>query len=522
MDLKTFALTISQIAEEKGISEERVIETVEIALAAAYKKEYGKRGQIIRAKFNPISGDVKFWQVKIVVDETMLKPEEGGVEEGGEGMFERGEAAQAKAEAREAIESEKELEKEKALLFSQGRSSALGEGGELSEKKIKFNPEKHIMVEEAKGENPDVKPGDEVTYALETKLEFGRIAAQTAKQVIIQRIREAEKESIFSEFKAKEGEILSGIVQRVEGRNVFMDIGKTTGLLLYQEQIPGEMYRLGQRVKALLLRVEENPKGTVVLLSRAYPKMLSKLFELEVPEIAAGTVVVKSIAREPGSRSKIAVMSKEEGIDPIGSCVGQKGTRVNAVIAELNGEKIDIIEWAPDEALYVAHALSPAKVVRVDIDKERAQAAAYTSPDQLSLAIGREGQNVRLAAKLTGWKIDVRSIAPEESVEQKNKEDGGDEKQSPVATSQTGLLPGKEADSKEEKKRTKKTKKQEEEKEPSQAEPRTELGSSTGEEPRTVESDSTGTGEATPNESEISAGPAKGEQDSEGTSEKNL
>jgi N utilization substance protein A len=185
MDLKTFALTISQIADEKGISQERVIETVETALAAAYKKEYGKRGQIIRAKFDPVTGDVKFWQIKIVVDETMLKPEEGGAEEGGEGMFERGEAAQAKAEAREAIESEKELEKEKALLSSQGASAGLGEGEELGEKKIKFNPEKHIMVEEAKGENPDAKPGDEVTYALETKLEFGRIAAQTSHGLLM-------------------------------------------------------------------------------------------------------------------------------------------------------------------------------------------------------------------------------------------------------------------------------------------------------------------------------------------------
>ena len=264
------------------------------------------------------------------------------------------------------------------------------------------------MLGDAKKINSKIKAGEDLELALEAKEDYGRIAAQTAKQVILQRIKEAEREFIFSEFKSKEGEILSGIVQRVESNVVFMDIGKTLGLLPREEQVPGEFYRQGQRLKVYLLSVEETPKGPAILLSRAYPKLISKLFELEVPEVSAGTVVVKSVAREPGSRSKIAVVSLAEGVDPIGSMVGQRGTRVSAVINEIGGEKIDIIEWkeAPEE--YIANALSPAKVVEVRI-LPRNKALAIVPDDQLSLAIGKEGQNVRLAAKLTGWKIDVRS-----------------------------------------------------------------------------------------------------------------
>jgi len=242
---------------------------------------------------------------------------------------------------------------------------------------------------------------------LVSKQDYGRIAAQTAKQVILQKIREAEKETISAEYKSKEGEIVSGIVQRIEGNTVFVDIGKTLGLLNREEQIPGEFYRPSQRLKLYILKVEDTPKGSVILLSRVYPKLISKLFELEVPEVAAGTVVVKAIAREPGYRTKIAVVSNEQGVDPIGACVGQRGTRIMAVINELAGEKIDVIQWEDKPEKFIANALAPAKIVKVEV-QEKNTATVYVPEDQLSLAIGKDGRNVRLAAQLTGWKIDIK------------------------------------------------------------------------------------------------------------------
>ena len=388
-DLKNFASAIAQIAEEKGIPHEKVIETIEMAIAAAYKKDYGEKGQIIKAKLDPESGAVKFWQVKQVVDESM-------------------------------IYSEKELAR-----LEEEPASAEATAGE-AEKKIRFNPERHIMIDEAKKINSKIKVGEDLETLLEAREYYGRIAAQTAKQVILQRLREAEREFILSEFKSKEGELVSGIVQRIEGRTVFMDVGRTLGLLPYEEQVPGEFYRPGQRLKVYILKVEESPKGPTIFLSRAYPKLVSKLFELEVPEVASGSVVIKSIAREPGSRSKIAVVSNAEGVDPIGSMVGQRGTRVSAVINELGGEKIDIIEWSEEADKYIANALSPAKIVEVRILPKN-KALAVTQEDQLSLAIGKDGQNVRLAAKLTGWKIDVRSPeqaeAQEEEIKKAEKEE---------------------------------------------------------------------------------------------------
>jgi N utilization substance protein A len=376
MDIKSFTSAITQIAEEKGILPEKVLESIELAIAAAYKKDYGKKGQIIKAKLDPKSGGVKFWQVKQVLNDKM-------------------------------IYSEEELEKLKA------KKTAISEE---KGKKVRFNSEKHIMLKEAKKIKPKIKAGQELEIPLTAKKDYGRIAAQTAKQVIIQRIREAERETIFEEYKSKEGEIISGIVQRVEGRNVFLDIGKTLGILIREEQVPGEFYRPGQRLKVFVLKIEETPKGPVVFLSRAYPKLISKLFELEVPEVSAGAVEIKSIAREAGSRSKIAIVSKSAGVDPIGAMVGQRGTRVMAVIDELGGEKIDIIEHSEDPEKYISNSLSPAKVLEVKIMPKN-KALAIVPEDQLSLAIGKDGQNVRLAAKLTGWKIDVRS--PEKIEEEK-------------------------------------------------------------------------------------------------------
>ncbi|MGB9743560.1 MAG: transcription termination factor NusA [Minisyncoccales bacterium] len=367
MDIKNFLLAVNQIAEEKGIPREKVLESIEAAIATAYKKDYGKKGQIIKAKLNQETGEVKFWQVKEVVSPEMLY-------------------------------SEEELAKLKKMPATEGKKK----------EKIRFLPEKHILLEEAKKINPRIKPGEQLEIPLTTKEEYGRIAAQTAKQVILQKIREAEKESIFTEYKQKEGEIVSGLVQRVEAKNIYLDIGKTLGVLPKEEQVPGEFYRPGQRLKVYILKVEEMPRGPIVVLSRAYPKLISKLFELEVPEIAAGQVVIKSIAREPGSRSKIAVSAAAEGIDPVGSLVGQKGTRVMAVINELGGEKIDIIEYSDDPQKYVANALAPAKPIEVKIMPKN-KALVIVPNDQLSLAIGKNGQNVRLAAKLTGWKIDVKT-----------------------------------------------------------------------------------------------------------------
>ncbi len=380
MDFKNFTSAMAQIADEKGISSEKVIESIETALAAAYKKDYGKKGQIVKAKLNPNTGDVKFWQVKLVVDESMLYTEE---------ELERMKSASAEAAADREEKSDED-------------------------EKIRFNEEKHIMLEEAKKKKKTIKAREELEIPLVPKKDYGRIAAQTAKQVILQKIREAERETIFSEYKSKEGEIVSGIVQRIEGRNIFVDIGKTLAIMPKEEQIYGEFYRPGQRLKFYLLKVEETSKGPAVFLSRAYPKFVSKLFELEVPEISQGQVVIRSIAREAGSRSKVALESEAEGVDPIGSAVGQRGARVMAVINELGGEKIDIVEYSEKTEDFIANALSPAKVIEVKLEAKN-KALCIVEEDQLSLAIGKDGQNVRLAAKLTGWKIDVRTEGQTES-----------------------------------------------------------------------------------------------------------
>ena len=375
MDLKTFTSALAQIAEEKKISKDKVLESIETALAAAYKKDYGRKGQIIKAKLDPETGSVKFWQVKRVVDEDM-------------------------------IYSEEELEK-----LKEKKQEPVPEPSPLEEGKIRFNPERHILLKEARTTNPEIEAGDDLTIFLETKEDYGRIAAQTAKQVVIQKIREAEKSAIYEEFKSKEGEVVSGIIQRIEGRNVYLNLDRTIALLPKEEQAPGEFYRLGQRLKVYILEVKESSRMATVIVSRAYPKLVSKLFELEVPEIANDQVEIKSIAREAGSRTKVAVASKQEGIDPIGAVVGQRGSRVQAVIQELGGEKIDIVEYSDDPQKYISKALSPAKVSEVKVMPKN-KALAIVPKEQLSLAIGRDGQNVRLAAKLTGWKIDVRS--PEE------------------------------------------------------------------------------------------------------------
>lgn len=376
---REFMSAIAQIADEKGISKEKVIETVEAALAAAYKRDYGKKGQRIRTEFNEISGETKFFLVKDVVDSTVREFIE---------------------EKDEAEELEKPEEKDEA------------------EKLPRFNSERDITLEEARKIKKNAKIGDIIEIKLESKSDYGRIAAQTAKQVVIQKIREAERDVMYQEYKKKEGEIISGTIQRIEGRNVYVDIGKSVGVLFSSEQIEGEKYRIGARIKVYLLKVESDPKGPGITLSRSNPALVKKLFELEVPEIFAGTVEIKAVAREAGSRTKIAVASNEEGVDPIGSCVGQKGTRVQAVIDELIGEKIDIIEWNDNIEKFIASALSPAKVLSMVLNESQKSAQVTVPSDQLSLAIGRKGQNVRLAAKLTDWRIDIRADQAAEKVEE--------------------------------------------------------------------------------------------------------
>lgn len=375
MDKQALISALDQICDEKGLSKEQVIGAVEAAIEAAYKKDYGKKSQIIKAKFNIATGETDIFRVKEVVEtkKQMVKDEETGEE----------------VEALFVVEAEPKLDEE----------------GNVIERR--FNEERHLELAEAQKTKEDAKIGDLIEFPAEKGGDYGRIAAQTAKQVIIQRIREAEKQAVYDEFKHKEGTIINGIVQRIEKDNVFIDIGKTVGILFPGEQVFLDRYRSGQRLKVLVLKVEKDIRGAGVVLSRANADFVKRLFEVEVPEISTGSVLIKEIAREAGSRTKIAVASKEDGIDPIGSCVGQKGTRVQAIINELNGEKIDIIEWNASSKAFIEHALSPAKIANITLNKEEKIAVVEVIADQLSLAIGKNGQNVRLAAKLTGWKIDI-------------------------------------------------------------------------------------------------------------------
>lgn len=265
-----------------------------------------------------------------------------------------------------------------------------------------------ISVDEAARLNPTLAVGDIAEMEV-TPRTFGRIAAQTAKQVVVQKLREAERGIIYDEFYNKESDIVTGIIQRIEKRNVIVDLGKTEAVLAPTEQTPGEEYRFNERLKSYIVEVKKTTKGPQIMISRTHPGLVKRLFELEVPEIHDGTVEIKSISREPGSRTKIAVYSKDENVDPVGACVGQKGTRVQAIVDELRGEKIDIIKWSSDPREYISSSLSPAKVVRVDATEDEKAARVIVPDYQLSLAIGKEGQNARLAAKLTGWKIDIKS-----------------------------------------------------------------------------------------------------------------
>ena len=379
LDLKALKSALLQLEEEKKIPREKIVDAIEQSLAAAYKKDYGKKGQIIRVKLDLDSGGMEFYQVKIVVDETTTRL----LEEGEEFDFSDEEKKPTRFESTENNPDEPE-----PLPV--------------------FNPEKHIMIEDAKKIKKGVELGEEIIFPLEMKDDFGRIAAQTAKQVIIQRIREAERGAVMEEYGDKEGQIVSGIVQKVDRGTIFVDFHRATGILAREEQIFGERFMQGQRIKAYLLAVEDTGRGINLELSRSHPRFLESLFAVESPEIASGVVEIKSIAREAGSRSKIAVYSNDTNIDPIGACVGQKGVRVTTVMNELGGEKIDIIEWSDNPEDFIAASLSPAKILSIDVNQEEKIATIEVADDQLSLAIGKGGQNVRLAAKLTGYRIDIK------------------------------------------------------------------------------------------------------------------
>lgn len=363
-----FLAAINHIADEKGLPRETIIQTVEAALAAAYKKDYGDKDQDVRVELNDTTGEMKvFVSKEVVADDT---PDEDFSD-------------LLHVRLKDALKTDKNA--------------------------------KVIERKDDEDEDNVVEPYT-VEYEVDPGEGFGRVAAQTAKQVIIQRLREAEREIIFNEYSDKVDTLLNGTVQRVDGNIVYVDIGKTNGVLFTNEQIPGERYYPGQRLKVYLARVEQTARGPQVVISRAHAKMVERLFELEVPEIETGTVEIKGVSREAGTRSKVAVKSNSDSVDPVGTFVGGRGARVQAVMGELGEEKIDIILWNEDPETYIINSLSPTKVIQVELDEAEHKAVVKVPEDQLSLAIGKQGQNVRLAAKLTGWNIDIVS-ADESKVE---------------------------------------------------------------------------------------------------------
>lgn len=382
------SLAMKQIAEEKNISYESVLETVETALAAAYRKDFGNKNQNIKVAFDPEKYDgqtsgIRVYDVKEVVEDMDLDAD----------YYERFDAAH----------TPKRREDGKPLDHQPANAPEVTPDAE----EFKFNPKLMVMLSDARDIKPDAQIGEELRVELTVPAAFGRMAAQTAKQVILQKLREAERGVIYSDFKGREGELMNVTVQRREGRVVLIDLGRATGVLLPEDQIEMERYYPGTRIKALLREVSLTSRGPEIRLSRTSPGVVVALFQQEIPEIASGVVEMKEIAREPGSRTKVAVTTNDDAIDPIGSCIGQRGTRIQTIIRELGGEKVDIIQWDERSDVFIAAALSPAKVESVELREAEHLAVVQVKPDQLSLAIGKGGQNVRLAAKLTGWKITI-------------------------------------------------------------------------------------------------------------------
>jgi transcription termination/antitermination protein NusA len=387
---------IRAVCEEKGLTYEAVVETIGLSLAAAYRKDFGQKNQNIKVVFNPETGESQIMDIKTVVANL---PEDYFDEEGkvNEKYRPKREEILITAPVARATGSQ-----DKAPVEEIVSASIEGE-----EDLIKFNPKTEIQLKDALLIKKDAELGEEIVTELEPPKEYGRMAAQTAKQVIIQKLREAEREMVLSEFKDKEREVVTGVVQRREGRNVLVDLGKAIGRLPQEEQIYGERYETGEKVKVYIKEVRPGSKGPEIILSRTSDEILKKIFFFEIPEISNGLVEIKGVAREAGNRSKVAIWSDAENVDPIGSCVGQRGSRIQTIISELGGERIDMIKYDEDPAKFIANSLAPAKVMGVDLNKDEHRALVKVMPDQLSLAIGKRGQNVRLAAHLTGWKIDI-------------------------------------------------------------------------------------------------------------------
>ncbi|MDO8505477.1 MAG: transcription termination factor NusA [bacterium] len=368
---------IKQICEEKGLSHESVLSTVESALAAAYRKDFGTKNQNVKVEFDPETGSMRAFDIKIVVRDF----------------------------------TEEELEamkvKEEELAKPQNVVTERTEAEVVPSEVEKFNPKTMMMISEARGIKKDAELGEELRIELEIPHAFGRMAAQTAKQVITQKLREAERSAIFEEWSGKENTIATGVVGRREGRLQFVDFGRTSTILPMTEQIQTEVYRPGERMKFYVKSVGMGSKGPEIVVSRADPRMVSELFRLEIPEVQSGVVEIKAAAREAGARTKLAVSSNDPNIDPIGSCIGQRGGRIQTIIAEIGGEKIDVVQWSEDPEKLIVGALSPAKVTKVVLENEARVANVAVPEAELSLAIGRAGQNVRLASKLTGWKINI-------------------------------------------------------------------------------------------------------------------
>ncbi|HPT08282.1 MAG TPA: transcription termination factor NusA [bacterium] len=398
---------IKQVCDEKKIEYDLVLSAIEASLAAAYRKDYGNKMQNIKVKFNPETGKSKIYDVKTIVEDLSAE------------------------EQKEFDEAEKKREanlENKNKDFNQVKKDQVIEATELEgETERKFNPKNEIQLKDAVLIKKDAKIGEEIIFDLEEPVGYGRMAAQTAKQVIIQKLREIEKETVFNEFKGQEGEVINGIIQRIEGRLVFVDLDKAIGILPLDEQIMGERYSIGNRIKVYVKEVRSGIRGAEIILSRKSEEIVKQIFAMEIPEVANGLVEIKNVAREAGSRSKVAIFSDSENIDPVGSCVGQRGVRIQTIINELGGEKVDIIEYSDDPAKFISNALAPAKILGIDIDIKNKKAVAKVAADKLSLAIGKNGQNVRLAARLTGWKIDIISSEGEELIKFEEVVDNDDD-----------------------------------------------------------------------------------------------
>jgi len=396
---------IKQVCEEKNLDYQAVVNTIELALAAAYRKDYGEKNQNIKVIFDPNTSASEIYDVETVVDnlpaqeeEEMLRrlndPDYRPEEKDNKKVEEKKEDKKTKRASKEEKEEEKtEKDSDKEVVEE--------------EKEKKFNPKTDIQIKEAMILKHGAQVGDEIMTELPIPESYGRMAAQTAKQVIIQKLREMERDMVLNEFKSKEKEVVGGVVQRREGRLVFVDLGKAIGILPSEEQIFNEYYNPGERVKVYIKEVREGHKGPEIILSRRSEEILKKIFYLEIPEIANGLVEIKAVAREAGARSKVAIYSEAENVDPVGSCVGQRGARIQTIISELGGEKVDIIEYNEDPAKFIANSLAPAKTISIELNEAEHRAIVKVSSDKLSLAIGKSGQNVRLAAHLTGWKIDI-------------------------------------------------------------------------------------------------------------------